>query len=285
MATYRDIDGWFNWTDYALFRGVLDGQRESPAGDLVEIGAFQGKSAVVIGDYVRPEEQFVVIDTFGDPELLGIADETSERTRGRNYFTSLTRGQFEENYLSIHDELPKVVQALSSDIVNHVAPGAARFIHVDGSHQYEDVAVDCRSVKQLLRPDGVVAFDDWRKSACPGVAAAIWDSALHDGLIPVALTPRKLYGVHGDPDPLMAAVRAVAAAHPQALRVKEIELFGRPVLSVSKGKRRRQSPQRGTPRGRPAPAPAGHGRPTWRRFLVANVAPPAVTRWARSRRA
>jgi SAM-dependent methyltransferase len=234
--TYRDIDGWFGWTDHALFRGILDRQRDSPAGDLVEIGAFKGKSAVVIGDYLRSDEQFVVVDTFGDPDLLGIADADAERTTGRNYFTRLTRGQFEENYLSIHDSLPTVVQALSIDVAKHVAPGSARFIHVDGSHQYEDVAEDCRSVKQLLRGDGVVVFDDWRKPDCPGVAAAIWDSALHDGLIPVALSSAKLYGVHGDPGPLMAAVRGVAAAHPQKLRTKEIELFGRPVLFVKRVK-------------------------------------------------
>jgi hypothetical protein len=188
---------------------------------------------VVIGEYLRPEEHFVVIDTVGDTELLGIAGLADERTPGRNYFTDLTREPFEKNYLSVHDELPTVVQALSSDIVHHVAPGAARFIHVDGSHQYEDVAVDCRSVKQLLRGDGVVVFDDWRKIDCPGVAAAIWDSALHDGLVPVAFSPRKLYGVHGDPEPLLATVREVVANRPENLALKEIELFGRTALSVT----------------------------------------------------
>jgi SAM-dependent methyltransferase len=281
--TYRDIDGWFGWTDHALFRGILDRQRDSPAGDLVEIGAFKGKSAVVIGDYLRSDEQFVVVDTFGDPDLLGIADADAERTTGRNYFTRLTRGQFEENYLSIHDSLPTVVQALSIDVVKHVAPGSARFIHVDGSHQYEDVAEDCRSVKQLLRGDGVVVFDDWRKPDCPGVAAAIWDSALHDGLIPVALSSQKLYGVHGDPDPLMAAVREVLAAHPQRLRLKEIDLFGRTVLSVADTKRGRK-PQPSTPHDR-STASTGPASVRLRRVLADNAATSAVARWARSRRA
>jgi SAM-dependent methyltransferase len=282
--TYRDIDGWFSWTDHAMFRGILEAQRTSPGGDLVEIGAFKGKSAVVIGDYLRPEEQFVVVDTFGDPDLLGIADESSERTQGRNYFTSLSRSQFEKNYLSIHDALPTVVQALSTDVVNHVTSGAARFIHVDGSHQYEDVADDCRSVKKLLRSDGVVVFDDWRKPACPGVAAAIWDSALHDGLIPVALTPQKLYGVHGDPEPLTAAVRALVAAHPQALRIKEIDLFGRTVLLVTKTKRRRKPAPASTQHLRTGSVAAGSRSGQLRRTLTHNPATSAVARWVRSRR-
>jgi hypothetical protein len=256
IKSYEDIDGWFSRIDHTLFRAILDGQRESPAGDLVEIGVYQGKSAVVIGDYLRPEEQFVVIDTFGDSELLGIADEDAERTPGRNYFTYITREPFEKNYLSIHDELPTVVQALSSDIVNHVAPGAARFIHVDGSHQYEDVAVDCRSAKQLLRADGVVVFDDWRKVDCPGVAAAIWDSALHDGLIPVAFSPRKLYAVHGDPEPLLTTVREAVTSRPENLALKEIELFGRTALSV-------------TARGGAPPAPPARVWPAIRRRLEA----------------
>jgi SAM-dependent methyltransferase len=283
--TYRDIDGWFSWTDHAMFRGILEAQRTSPGGDLVEIGAFKGKSAVVIGDYLRPDEQFVVVDTFGDPELLGIAEESSERTQGRNYFTNLSRTQFEENYLSIHESLPTVVQALSTDVVNHVTSGAARFIHVDGSHQYEDVADDCRSVKKLLRSDGVVVFDDWRKPACPGVAAAIWDSALHDGLIPVALTPQKLYGVHGDPEPLLAAVRALVAARPQALRIKEVDLFGRPVLLVTKTKGRRKPAPASAPQHRPLAAATSSRSSGLRRAFIRNPATSAVARWARSRRA
>lgn len=230
---YQEIEGWLSWIDHALFRRILKRQRKSPPGDLVEIGAFKGKTAVVIGDYLRADEQFVVIDTFGDTELLGIAGEESPRAEGRNYFTSLDRSQFEENYLSIHESLPNVVQARSSDVVRHVAPGAARFIHVDGSHQYEDVAEDCRSVKRLLRPDGVAVFDDWRKVSCPGVAAAIWDSVLHDGLVPVALTPRKLYGVHGDAEPLATAVRKAVEARPDTLKLTGLDLFGRTVLLVT----------------------------------------------------
>jgi hypothetical protein len=282
--TYQDIDGWFGRIDHDLFRAILGRQADTPPGDLVEIGAYRGKSAVVIGDYVRPGEQFVVVDTFGDPELLGIAEADSERTQGRNYFTSLSRSQFEQNYLSIHEALPKVVQALSSDVVDHVAPGAARFIHIDGSHQYEDVAVDCRSAKLLLRSDGVVAFDDWRKPACPGVAAAIWDSALHDGLIPVALSAQKLYGVHGDPEPLRTAVRDMVAAQPQGLRVKEIDLFGRTVMLVVKKKRRRGATGPSA-RVRPEePASVEAGDHTLRRLLTDNAATAAVAGWARGRR-
>lgn len=230
VTTYQDIEGWFSRLDHALFGAILTSQRNGPPGDLVEIGAYLGKSAVVIGEHLRDGERFVVIDPFGDPETLGIADRNAERTQGRNYFLSLSRQQFEANYLSLHDTLPHVVQALSTEVVDHVAPGTARFIHVDGSHQYEDVAADCKSVKTLLRPDGVVAFDDWRKQDCPGVAAAIWDSVLHDGLVPVAVSSGKLYGVHGDPEPLATAVRELVESRPKGIVSKQIDLFGAPVL-------------------------------------------------------
>lgn len=208
--SWRDLPGWFRAVDHAMFEAVLGAQAAGPAGDLVEIGVFQGRSAVVIGAHRRDGERFVVVDPFGDPALLGI-EEPGSRRAGRNYFTTLSRSTFEQNYLSVHDELPVVVQALSRDVVDHVAPGSVRFLHVDGSHEHDDVVVDAGSARTLLQPEGVVVFDDYRKFAAPGVGAAVWRAVAVDGLVPVAVTRQKLYGVYGDPAPLAAATRALAA--------------------------------------------------------------------------
>ena len=60
MRGFTDIPGWFYWLDYLLFRALLRSQAASPPGVLVEIGAYLGKSAVVIGEHVRPGEELVV---------------------------------------------------------------------------------------------------------------------------------------------------------------------------------------------------------------------------------
>lgn len=242
-ASYRDIRGWFTPIDHRVFTGLLDEQAESAPGDLVEIGAFMGKSAVVIGGYTRADERFVVIDLFGDLSLLGDdGDDRANKEENQGSYPRLTRQRFESNYLTIHDELPVVVQAPSSAIMDHVEPGTVRFVHVDASHLYGPVAADCRAVKKMLRAGGVVAFDDWRNAKCPGVAAAIWESVATDGLVPVAVTRNKLYAAHEGAGDVLDSVRRVVAKDPGWWLVQEHQIMGHTVLgldSVAAANRRR----------------------------------------------
>ena len=51
------IPGWFSPTDQRLFEHVLGRQDEEPPGVLVELGAYLGKSAVVVGQHLRDGEE------------------------------------------------------------------------------------------------------------------------------------------------------------------------------------------------------------------------------------
>jgi Methyltransferase domain len=239
---YESIKGWFNEIDVRCFAALLESQRDSPPGELVEIGAFQGKSAVIIGDYLREGERFVVIDLFGDKEHFDDSAEGAANLReSRKSYPGLTRQLFEQNYLSVHDELPVVVQGFSSEIVEHVEPHSARFIHIDASHLYHAVKIDCESSKLLTRPGGVVTFDDYRNKSCPGVAAAVWEAVATDGLIPFATTRKKLYGCYDDPAPHLETLRSMVLRDPKWFDVTELEIMGRPVLRMGvnlKGRRR-----------------------------------------------
>lgn len=262
IRSYRDIRGWFSRTDARLFRGILASQDATPPGDLVEIGAFMGKSAVVIGEHLRPDERFVVIDLFGDMSLLGESPLDDEnRAENKQSYPRLTRERFEANYLALHDELPVVVQAPSDRIMEHVTPGSVRFVHVDASHLYDPVAEDCRSVKKMLRPGGVAAFDDWRNMKCPGVAAAIWESVATDGLIPVATSPNKLYAVHAGATEVVESLRALTAADPDWWLVNEHQVMGHTVLGIDNvhAAARRRAAKKAERAPLPAPAPAPDG--------------------------
>ena len=74
VRTWYDIDGWFRWVDCRLFQALLGAQSESEPGTLVELGCYLGKSTVVIGDYRRAGEDFVVVDLFGDTSVLADDD-------------------------------------------------------------------------------------------------------------------------------------------------------------------------------------------------------------------
>ncbi len=114
-----------------------------------------GKSAVLIGGDVGQGETFTVLDLFGAQ-----ADTPANAAENEDQYPSLTRSRFEENYLKVHDALPSVIQAPSSQVLDHVSSGSHRFVHVDASHLYEHVVGgDVRASRELSAPQG-----SWRST-------------------------------------------------------------------------------------------------------------------------
>lgn len=205
----KDIPGWFFWLDRQLFAALLTAQQDRERGDLVELGTYLGKSAVVIGEHLRPGERFVALDLFGRTDLLQQDQRQSNRQEVEKSYASLTRLAFEENYLSWHADLPDIVEGPSSVVMDHVRPGSVRFVHIDASHLYDHVRLDALHAKQMLQPGGLVIFDDWRSEHTPGVTAAVWESVFVDGLIPLAVSPTKLYGTFSEPEAHRTALRSL----------------------------------------------------------------------------
>lgn len=199
-AQVDDLPGWFFPLDMELFRVHLARSAQDGPGDLAELGVYLGKSATLMGGDLGPGETFTVIDLFGD-------DAGDERNLEENadQYPELTRAQFEANYRALHGDLPVVVQDYSEKIVEHAAHGAHRFVHIDASHLYEHVVKDIAAARTLLRPEGVVVFDDYRSAHTPGVSAAVWE-ARESGLHPIAVSEVKLYATWGDPAPYTEAV-------------------------------------------------------------------------------
>lgn len=306
VRSWNDIPGWFPWLDHAAFTAVLEAQQGQP-GDLVELGAYLGKSAVVIGAHLQVGERFVVVDLFGTDELLGTDSSVSEnRHEVIGSYSNLTRDQFEANYAAVHaGVLPEIVHGLSSSVVDHVGPDTCRFVHIDASHLYDQVCIDIENTRSILKPGGVVVFDDFRSGHTPGVAAAVWDAVLHGGLIPFAITPQKLYAVYDDPAPYLSAITGLAQ-HDARLstarsRVADHEFlrinYAKAHLNAQKARRARESAQIrhadvATQRQVVAAAlQAQHEQmrqlPVSRRILrtiARDYAPPSMTRWAIARR-
>ncbi|MDI3421710.1 class I SAM-dependent methyltransferase [Streptomyces luteolus] len=188
-----DVKGWFFPADQLLFDWFLDRQRgRDQRGDLLELGAYLGKSAIFMGSYLQGGETFTVCDLFDSPA----PDDPNSKEMNRSYST-LTRRAFEANYRSFHDELPTILQAPSSVVADEVAPDSCRFAHIDASHLYEHVHGDILAARELLGPDGIVVLDDFRAEHCPGVAAATWGAVATTGLKPLCITATKFYGTWG----------------------------------------------------------------------------------------
>lgn len=289
-----DVKGWFFPVDQVLFDWFLGRQQElTEPGDLLEIGAYLGKSAIFAGGYLRPGETFTVCDLFDSP-----AQDDANSAEMRYSYSTLTRRSFEANYLSFHDELPAVVQGLSSLVPDRVAASSVRFAHIDGSHLYEHVRGDIDSARALLHPHGIVALDDYRSEHCPGVAAAVWAAVATGGLNPVCVTGTKLYGTWGDPGPVREAlleflarredlwhgVEAVAGG--QLVRIKPKGAVMTPPHPVSRHLPEEPAPetvpeavpeQPAVPAQAP-PAPAAVRRRSPLRRFALNVLPPFVSK-------
>jgi hypothetical protein len=192
----EDVPGWLRYADKMLFEWFLT-RPGAPRGDLLEMGVFQGKTAIHIGRFRKPGDTFTVVDLFD----LARGDKTI-RPGARRAYADLTQTTFERNYLSFHTELPTIVRGRTEVVTDHVAAGSCRFIHIDASHMYEHVRGDLLAARTLSGPDGIVVFDDYRTEHCPGTAAAVWEAVAVEGLRPVCVTAHKFYGTWGAAKPI-----------------------------------------------------------------------------------
>ncbi|WP_030614544.1 class I SAM-dependent methyltransferase [Streptomyces sclerotialus] len=201
-GTLADVKGWFFDQDQLLFDWLLAHQaRTGVRGDLLEMGAYLGKSAIYLARYLNPGEEFTVCDLFDSP-----AGDEANGAEMRGSYATLTRRAFEANYLAFHDELPTVLQGPTTLVPEEVAPGSCRFVHVDASHLYDHVRGDITAARRALSPEGVVVLDDYRSEHTPGVSAAVWEALFTQGLRPICLSRTKFYGTWGDPAPWQEAL-------------------------------------------------------------------------------
>ncbi|MCT9076264.1 class I SAM-dependent methyltransferase [Streptomyces fulvoviolaceus] len=277
-----DVPGWFPPLDQVLFTWLLDRQKTHGLhGDLLELGAYMGKSAILLGRHLGGDEEFTVCDLFGSE-----APDGANRAEASKSYASLTRQAFERNYLSFHDTLPRVIEGPTSVISKEVAAGTCRFVHIDASHLYEHVYDDIGAAREILLPEGVVVLDDFRSEHTPGVSVAVWEAVLNRGLRPLCLSTQKLYGTWGDPEPLQEELLAMLRQRTDVGLSVQSAAGHRLVRARAKGMRPPPFPRsRHYTEPAPEPAPAPRRRRSPARRVVVDLLPPIVTRAVRKVRA
>jgi Methyltransferase domain len=276
---FDDVPGWFSVLDQMLFDWLLARQESTGMrGDLLEVGVYMGKSAIFLGSHLRDGERYTVCDLFE-----GDAPDDANRAESTKSYSALTRRAFEENYLSFHDELPRVLQGPSSLVPEEVEPRSCRFVHIDASHLYEHVHADIGAAQDLLLTDGVVVLDDFRSEHTPGVSVAAWEAVLNRGLRPICLSTQKLYGTWGDPGPVQEDLLAMARGR-EDCHLSVQKAAGHRIVRLKANGMRAPSapPSRHATAPRPS-APATQRRSLPRR-LATDLLPPALTRALRNTR-
>lgn len=236
LSRVDSVPGWFGPLDRRLFARLLEWQAAgSIAGDLVELGAYAGKSAIVLGAYLREDEELVVCDLFDLP-----AADPGNRTENERWYPQATQEKFEHHYRRFHGKLPRIVRSSTGELMGHLTSGSCRFIHIDASHLFHQVAADIEMTRKLMGPDGIVAIDDMNNVHSPGVSAAAWDAVLHRELQPVCTSGQKLYATWSDPRAAREIVAAWAADDADCIVFGEQEVGGKPVLVLGDGRVRKR---------------------------------------------
>lgn len=186
------VPGWFSRLDFRILVELDRLQHDHGiGGDLFEIGAYLGKSAILLGHLARlPEERLTVCDVFEHVEAI---DEESFLVFN-HWYSGITQQAFVEQYQRFHVELPDMIVGPSSTIDATRLVRTCRLVHVDGGHKYEIVRQDAATARELLRPGGIVAFGDISAPHYPGSALAVWELVLGGSFRPLLLTDAKLYG-------------------------------------------------------------------------------------------
>jgi hypothetical protein len=220
----RGIAGWFTIHDAAIFDLVLAQQStQGLLGDILEIGVFEGKSAVLLGRHLQNGEELYVCDIFeGQSDVRNMRE-------NRSSYPHLSRKKFEENYSNLVVSLPIIHQCPSTELSNRLNVNKFRFIHIDGSHLYHHVKADLEySLSVITDVDGIIALDDFRSQHTIGVTIAIWQQILAGKLTPLILTPAKMY--LGKPNIRLDFERIQAGLESLGIRWVEEEILGRKAL-------------------------------------------------------
>jgi len=178
------IPGWFVQQDAELFALLSALQHEEGVvGDLLEIGVYQGRSAVLLGYLTGPDERVILCDLFGSSP-----DATPDIRHDLQGYDGLDLETFAAHWHRFHAGEPgEIVVGRSSRLEGRSWDRPVRFIHIDGGHTYDVVRDDISIARDALADaGGVVVFDDVRASHAPGVGAAVWAAVESGGLVPFA---------------------------------------------------------------------------------------------------
>jgi predicted O-methyltransferase YrrM len=159
---------------------------------IFEIGTFVGATTLLLAR-ACPSARILTIDL--DPALASMATVDAERDNARSgigsCFTDAPEGA-------------RIEQILGDSRLFDFSPwyGTVDLVLVDGGHEYECVRADTATAFRLLRPGGVIVWDDYEATTWPGVVQAVdetgcqvfriakTDLAVHDERVSSDPTPR-----------------------------------------------------------------------------------------------
>jgi hypothetical protein len=176
----ESIPGWFV-PDAALMlmaynQMVAD---QGLTGNTLEIGVYQGRSAITVASLRGESGTFTAIDVFDD---LQSSDGSSQDVGLKGAFLANMAASFPTL------DWARTIAAASSTVrADDLGPQS--FCHIDGLHSAEGTYADLRLCADVVVPGGLIALDDYFNQSFPGVCeGALLFERLHPGVLtPIAV--------------------------------------------------------------------------------------------------
>lgn len=171
MRDYKFTHDWFNGVGPIIWPGILKELKGKPNINFLEIGSFEGRSAVWLIENILtdPTSTLTCIDTF-------------QGSREHPDMNVNLNSLFSHFQVNIHEsgayDRVRVMIGRSDDMLPILITEKKQFefVYIDGSHNSWDVLFDTVCSFKLLKKEGVIVFDDYRWPATypehqkPGIA-------------------------------------------------------------------------------------------------------------------
>lgn len=167
-AATRPWDKYDGIKQWGWYVDQFDAWREHLATDapvrVLEIGAFDGVSANMMLDaiFTHPQSQVVAIDPY-------LPDPTTPEVDASTRDTFLRNAR-----IGGHENRIKLLLGESFDLLPQMPRASFDVVYVDGSHFARHVLEDAVLALRLLKPGGIIGFDDylWTSPTDPGEPGA-----------------------------------------------------------------------------------------------------------------
>ena len=157
-ALISQIEGWFNLGSLRVWDAFLSHQAaQSLTGNMLEIGVWKGRSAVVLASYMAPSERLFLVDLY---------------LKKDDILKSLSSISCDLDQVALLQTRSKLIKS-SQEF--HSMEEKCRWIHIDGQHAGYSVWHDMAISDQCLAPKGLLVLDDFFSPAYPQITVAALD--------------------------------------------------------------------------------------------------------------
>lgn len=170
------IEGWFSYDAALMFMAYHELlMEENVTGEILEIGVHHGLSTIALAAFRAPGAHLYAVDLFQDLQSQNVSGSGGGH-----------RGVFESNMRRFFPDLSflRVLSCESRQLTVEKFDRPFSFCHIDGGHSEDETYRDLELCRDILRPGGLLALDDYFNPEFPGVCeGAIKFAGRHPGEI------------------------------------------------------------------------------------------------------